>query len=326
MKIPQRVLVGAAVFLVHTIFRVADLRQGVWGEALLLLAALVIVPLLFDLLEDSADDALGFKLLHAARWLQFGAALGLVVSYELSPGYLTAVAGLPWASVLLLLAATGGRRLMRRGFHPVALLCRDTGMLYAAVGAVWLLADRLGIRPLNFDSSIVLLTAVHFHYAGLVLPVLTGCALDALPRTRGLNVIGGAAVAGVPAVAIGITATQLRWDFRIELAATSLMASAGLAVGWLHLRMAARAGGPASARVLLGFAGLALGAGMVLALLYGTRYFFHPFPWLDLPWMRALHGSLNALGFGLCGILGWRIRRRFFEISHRDEDRLEKRH
>jgi hypothetical protein len=29
-------------------------------------------------------------------------------------------------------------------------------------------------------------------------------------------------------------------------------------------------------------------------------------PWLGLPQMRLLHGSLNALGCGLAGVLAWR--------------------
>jgi len=43
---------------------------------------------------------------------------------------------------------------------------------------------------------------------------------------------------------------------------------------------------------------------MVLAGLYGTRALF-PVAGLDIPWMRALHGSANAIGFALAGVLGW---------------------
>jgi hypothetical protein len=30
-------------------------------------------------------------------------------------------------------------------------------------------------------------------------------------------------------------------------------------------------------------------------------------PSLSIPRMAAIHGSLNALGFSSCGILGWRL-------------------
>jgi hypothetical protein len=45
---------------------------------------------------------------------------------------------------------------------------------------------------------------------------------------------------------------------------------------------------------------------MALAALYGSR-FFVSVPWLDIPWMRALHGTTNSLGFALAGLLAWTL-------------------
>lgn len=296
---------GSGVFLLNSVYRVPYLQHAAWAEALLLLAALVIVPLLLDMLPESVDDSATTRILEWARRLQFGAALSLVFAYSRPAGLVSTLAALPWAGVLLLLAATGARRILRRGPRPVAAGCSAAGLIYAAVGAAWLLADRLGLQPLGFDPAIVLLTAVHFHYAGLLLPVLTGRALAvSAPDSRG-TLTGWGVIAGVPAVAVGITATQLRLALPLELMATALMALAGFGVAALHLGLAGQRRWPAGVRSLWWMAGLSLGAGMSLALLYGVRHFFHPFPWLDLPWMRALHGSLNALGFGLCGVAGW---------------------
>lgn len=55
-------------------------------------------------------------------------------------------------------------------------------------------------------------------------------------------------------------------------------------------------------------AGVSLFFGMLLAGLYATRAFALPLPWLDIAWMRALHGTANALGFGLCGTLAWTLK------------------
>lgn len=52
--------------------------------------------------------------------------------------------------------------------------------------------------------------------------------------------------------------------------------------------------------------GVSLFFGMALAAIYALRAFVLPLPWLDIPWMRALHGTLNAFGFGLCSMLAWR--------------------
>lgn len=292
--------------MVNVMTGVPYLRHAAWGEALLVFAALVVVPLLMDLLGDEFDDARTVVSLRVAEKLQFPAALALVLAYLVEPGVLAALCAVPWAGVLLLLAGAGLRRLIRRGWRSLPLLCREFGLIYAAVAAPWLLADRLGLRPLGFDSSIVLLTSVHFHYAGLLMPALTGFALEALRLPRVFNLIGVGVIAGVPAVAVGITSSQLALSRDIEMAAAMLMAASGLGVGALHLWLAMQTRWPMRARCLWVAAGCALAAGMALALLYAVRSFFHPWPWLDIPWMRVLHGSLNALGFGLCGVLAWR--------------------
>lgn len=48
--------------------------------------------------------------------------------------------------------------------------------------------------------------------------------------------------------------------------------------------------------------GLALTGTMVLSMLYGLRTLHH-WPWLDIPWMRAWHGTGNALGACLAGVV-----------------------
>ena len=55
-------------------------------------------------------------------------------------------------------------------------------------------------------------------------------------------------------------------------------------------------------RVLWSIAGVSLAVGMVLAILYGSRQYL-TMSWLDIPHMRAIHGTANALGFALCGLV-----------------------
>jgi hypothetical protein len=52
-------------------------------------------------------------------------------------------------------------------------------------------------------------------------------------------------------------------------------------------------------------AGASLFFGMTLAAAYAARSFAAPMPWLDVPWLRAVHGTVNAVGFGLGGVLAW---------------------
>jgi hypothetical protein len=113
-------------------------------------------------------------------------------------------------------------------------------------------------------------------------------------------------VLGVPAVALGITMTQLGWGTSFEAAAGCGLALAGMAVGILHVRVATDGVRPLPTRVLLAIAGVSLFVGMVLAAVYALRASTTVFAWLGIPQMRMLHGTINAIGFGLCGVLGWR--------------------
>jgi YndJ-like protein len=300
-----RAFAGAVVFTGSTLWGVPALNHAAWAHALLLLAALVLAPLLLDLIRARADDAETARWLRFAVRLQFPAALLLVPAMAREAGAVAALCALPWACVLASLAFAGAWRLGRRGWRPLPELLRDAGLVYAVVGAGWLMAERWGVRPLGFSGDIVMLTAVHFHYAGWLLPVLTGLALGRLPASRGAALTGFGVLVGVPAVAIGITASQLGAGPVTELVAAVLLALSGCGVAGLHLQLVWTRRWPGRVRWLWGVAAISLTAGMVFAAVYGVRSFFQPWSWLDLPWMRALHGTLNAIGFGFAGTLGW---------------------
>ena len=216
-----------------------------------------------------------------------------------------AALALPWLVFTALVAVLGLSRLWSRGFLPLEELCIDAGLMYLSVGGGWLVLSRLGARPLGFEDIIVLLTAIHFHYAGFLFPLLTGLAGRALGG-RVARLAAGGVIGGVPLVAVGITATQLGIPPLLECIASWVTALAGLLTAWLHLRLAARATHPALVRFLWAVSGLFLAVGMVLAALYGSRA-YGGIPGLDIPWMRALHGSADALGFGLAGVLAWSL-------------------
>ena len=83
-------------------------------------------------------------------------------------GDLAALLSLPWLAVTALISLEGLLRIARRGLAPLSDLCRDAGLVFLLVGGLWTTASRWGMRPLDFDEAIVLLTANHFHYAGFV--------------------------------------------------------------------------------------------------------------------------------------------------------------
>ena len=184
-------------------------------------------------------------------------------------------------------------------------------MAYLSVAGVWAVMERLAVYPFGFNPEIVFLTIVHFHYAGFVLPVLAGLASRRLaPQGQSGGIFTQIAcyftVAAVGLLAVGITLTQLGCSTDFEMASAWLMALSAAAVAALHLRLAFLKNNPLKIRWLWAMAAFALLGGMLLAGLYGSR-FLNPIPWLDIPMMRALHGTLNAVGFGLCAVGGWRL-------------------
>jgi hypothetical protein len=299
-----RLLIGAAVWVAACVYLHPAPLDAAWGSVLLLFSPLVLVPL-------------GIRLAGTPSWpgrvaeiLQLPAALLLAVSFTLPAGLEAALLSLPWLAVTGLICLEGLLRVMRRGLRPVTELCLDAGLIFLLVGGLWATASRAAVHPLGFDDVVVLLTANHFHYAGFVVPIVAGLCGRLLPgRFSAATAVG--VLAGVPLVATGITVTKMEGPKLLECVAALTMAVSGLAVALMHLRLSARPG-PALPRVLWAVAGISLVLGMVLAAAYGVRFVtgsddWKTFPYLTIPWMRLLHGSVNVIGFALAVTVGWRL-------------------
>ncbi len=235
-------------------------------------------------------------------WVVLAASI-FSLAYQLEVGIISMMLVLPW--LVLALSAT-----MRFGQSRLDISVEGlTGMaahIFWVVAAVWAVPDRLGYSPWDYDPVIILLTVVHFHYAGFLLLHLFIFALPRWPRWVG-KWLAGVLLVGMPLVAIGITATQVGLPQIVESLAVTVMAAGGggVAIGYLYLGWVQRV----KLRGLLWFlSGICLLGGMCLALLYGWRC-HHEWGWLSIPWMYAVHGSLNAIGFALPGLLGWVFQR-----------------
>jgi hypothetical protein len=307
MNAVSRAAVGALAWIGFVIARVPRISDGAWAHALLLFAVLVLVPLALELFRDPDEPSSTARGFWWIERLQLPAALALLIACWLAPGSIAAAAALPWLAVTLWMAVLGFSRMRRGGIRRnLDGLCRDAALIFAVIGGAWTVADRAGYRPIGFEQAIVALTAVHFHFAGLLLPLFAGLVQRELFFFRLASRAAVGVVLGVPAVALGITATQLGAGPSIEAAAGCGLALAGMVVGILHVRLANDGKLPLATRALLAVAGVSLFIGMMLAALYAMRAFVAPFPWLGIPQMRMLHGTINAIGFGLCGVLAWR--------------------
>jgi hypothetical protein len=276
-------------------------------EAMILLfAPLVLVRPAIGLIEAACGEEPVRRFVRQASWLQFPAAVALAASFAVPQGLLAAALALPWLLVTLMLAVAGGLRLWRRGCRVDGDLAIGAALMLIAVGGGWAALSRVGLRPQGFSHTIVLLTAVHFHYAGFVLPLLAGLTANSLNRGRMPGRVDRlvllSIVAGVPLVGVGISLSP-----QIEVVATMVVA---LGCGIFAVRQVQAAmKTPDPARItLLAISSLALISAMIPAAAYAWGEFAST-AWLDIPTMIRTHGAFNAFGFAACGIAGHAIGR-----------------
>jgi hypothetical protein len=245
-----------------------------------LLAPLVVVPRLAGLLPPRAwiDRLAGGPLLVAA--------LPLVVAFGLPAGTVAGALALPWLACALV--AFGAA--VRHGLSnlPSILAPRrlpdlgiDVALGFWAVGAAFALIDRLGVDT-GFSPVIVLLTATHFHFAGLGL--LTVASLIAVERRWVSASVAGLTI-GIPITALGFVLASNP----ISAAGALLTGLAGIGVAIPLVTSRVRASRDWLARL----AGVALLVGMPMGIAWSMAI-LTGWAFLDLETMVRTHGALNA--------------------------------
>lgn len=236
-------------------------------------------------------------------WLWCSLGMGSLFSLSVFLKWFQVWACVPW----LILATTRAILELRDFLQARSWRLGDSAKVaastYLPVGAIWALFDQLNYQPLGFSHIIVLLTGVHFHYAGFALPRLSGLWINYSQRAKPFKVATLGIILGVPLVALGITSSQLRLPFWVETVSVTLLATSALVMSFGHIAWSATRTG--IVRGLFALAGLALAGGMVLALIYGWRDVYSV-SWATIPAMYAFHGTLNSWGFCLPAFLGWK--------------------
>lgn len=258
-------------------------------DSMLLLAVLVIIPIAVRLLPDTSARPANVAILAA---IPIGPALAI----ERGPAAAAMVA--PWT-----VAAAAGTLLYlhwwwSKGRHP-----RDVVWVAAAaylfVGAGWLTADRLDVAPFGFTAPFVQLTAVHFHYAGFASIVLTASAWRRLPDDKGAATAAVLTTVATPVIAIGFT-----FAGALQIGGAVLLTAGLWLLAWVTVRHVVPDVDPLTATLLV-ISSLAVLVPMVFAIHWavGTNI---GTPVLSIRDMARFHGTVNAVGFTLLGVLGWR--------------------
>ena len=293
------ILIGSGVWLALALACFAShARLGII-EVLFLLGPWIVVPLGADLLRSAGTS----KNSAVRDWALIAAAALTTVSFFLDNRTAAAWFASAWLLVCAAFAGDGLRRFWVAGTKSFAQFCFAVGEGYLLVAGMWLVASRAGVQLLAFHEPIVLLTAVHFHFAGFASAVLAGLTDEAFAGFRGRRFLRAALLSVV--LGPGLLGLAFLLGPKVKLAGALLIAlgQLGLAGGMVRIGIVAR---NSIGRWLLFVASASVSAGMILAAVWAVgEYPLQAF--VNIRQMAELHGVLNAVGFVVCGLVGWRV-------------------
>lgn len=313
--------VGFVVWLLLILTVTTDSHETELIHKIVFFAMLVIVPLALSLVP--AGDQRGSAGRRSAGLYPLVvmvhpvAAVVTIVSFFFEKGSLSASLSFAWLIFSVLVALFGLTRLAARGVLPAQEASIDAGLLYLSVAGVWLVIYRLGVQPFDYGETIILLTVVHFHFAGFAAPIIAGMVGRMLITTNPPDTTTSATVLNLPSktysalvvsivAAMPLIAAGITFSPWLGLLGTLLLSAGLVTLAVLTLRRVLPLISSLSARLLLLFAALSSCTAMVLACLYAYSIVAKILI-LRIPTMAMTHGLLNAFGFTACSLLAWSI-------------------
>ncbi len=298
-------LFGGLIWLSLLPVQLGDSAETGFIQRLVLLGILVVVPLALSLAPAPGTNDKDSWLFRLALLTQPIGAIATIPSFLIKPGPLAAAFVSLWFWVTGVIAFWGLSRLLRAELRNPPELSISAGLLFLPVGSSWLIVSRLGIQLAGFGDTIILLTAIHFHFAAYAAPILAGLA------GRKLNESGAARttfvlipigiIAGTPLVAVGISFSPL-----IALVGTLLIATAVFLLAILITFFIIPRIDSLTARILLSVSAISSACAMLLACVYAYSIVVKTLL-IDIPQMAQSHGLLNGIGFVLCGLIAWSV-------------------
>ncbi len=178
------------------------------------------------------------------------------------------------------------------------------GWLLLSIGGLWFTSLIVGNSPAGYDLQFTMLTALHFHFAGFALPVLTGQLIhfsqkNKLAVTKLLIITCPILLVSIPFVGIGIAYSP---TMEIIASISLLTCCILMAVCQIYCAGFIKSHGG----WLLSISATALMASSIMAIIYAMGEYTGNQS-LSIPIMIVSHGTLNSLGFSLLGLVGWTI-------------------
>jgi hypothetical protein len=293
------ILIGCGVWLALAMASFAPRVHLGIIEVLFLLGPWIVVPLGADLVRGAGSS----KHSSLRDWVLITAAALTTVSFFLDNRTAAAWFASSWLLVCAAFAGDGLRRSVVAGTKSFTQFCFAVGEGYLLVAGAWLVASRAGLQLLAFHEPIVLLTAVHFHFAGFASAVLAGLVDEAFAGRPGRRILRAALLAVV--LGPGILGLAFLLGPKVKLVAALMIAvgQLGLAGGMVRVGILAK---NRLGRWLLFVASASVAAGMILAAVWAVgEYPLQAF--VNIRQMAEFHGVLNAVGFVVCGLAGWSL-------------------
>ncbi|MGB9336552.1 MAG: YndJ family protein [Candidatus Acidiferrales bacterium] len=296
----RNAVIGGGIWLAIVLAGQISGRFGrSWIELLLLFAPMVIVPLGLEVTRQLDSESRARSPEKLAGRIQLPAALAAAFSFYSGSQFVTAGLAALWLAFATILAAGRVWRIFRTRSRSFGELSALLAFVYLVVGAAWFVASRLRWHPMDFREPIVLLTAVHFHYAGFAAAILVRALWDNLKRGLVRSLL-------FPVAALGALSGPALLAAGFVIGPTlKLIAALLVALGEIALAACFATALPgttqASARILLFVSAASVALAMCLAALWALGEFPRQ-PFLDIARMAAWHGSLNAFGFTFCGL------------------------
>jgi hypothetical protein len=274
-----------------------------WLEKLLLFAIFLAIPLLLFLVPTNKRYGIGsrYHTLLLKYHPYMAATIGL--AFVFPTGWISGTLSIIWAFYLLALSGYGVRRIMERGWYILEENAIDVGFLYAILGGIWLSIYCFigGFAP--YPRQIVLLTAIHFHYAAIFAPVFMGLVGRMLAVDQKTGTLYRWSTYGMMIspllVAIGISVGH--W---LETLAVLLFAACLFIYSYFVLVYISKQVKNAIIRIGLQISAVIIVLTILLSIIYSFGLLFGT-NWLTIDQMLGFHGVSNALGFVILGLLCW---------------------
>ncbi|MFD2705987.1 YndJ family protein [Salibacterium lacus] len=240
------------------------------------------------------------------RLCWFGAAWSGALSMMMETGITAMVFAVVWFLFTGYIAWKGLSRLMTRGTAPLEETVVDAGFVYVAIGGAWLVLSRAGTAPLlPYTEVIVDLTAVHFHYAAFLLPVLTGL----LGRRRYYREVSGRPLL-YRILAAGITAGPILTAVAVDQGPPLEAVLVGMYVVFLYWfagwSIKEAFSMPLFSKITITISSVILIGTMTLSILYSTGR-AAGYQVIGIAGMIPWHGAWNAFAFSILALIGWAL-------------------